>query len=147
MSYAESPVRELGPEECWALLRGDELGRLAYHLVDEVHVVPINYVVDDGELLFRTVAGNKLLAAALGSEVAFEIDWHDHDHAWSVLARGRLRVLDEVEEHRLDGLPLRPWVATYKYDVVGLRPTVVTGRAFELDRGAGGTGVVAEVGV
>ena len=134
MPHTESPVRELDVEECWALLGGEELGRLAYHLVDEVHVVPINYLVDDGELLFRTTAGNKLLAAALGSEVAFEIDWHDDAHAWSVLARGRLRVLDEVEEHRLDGLPRRPWVSTLKYDVVGLRPTVVTGRAFRLDR-------------
>lgn len=134
MSFTESPTRELGPDECWALLRAEEMGRLAYHLVDEVHVVPINYAVDDGELLFRTTAGNKLLAAALGSEVALEIDWHEDDRAWSVLARGRLRVLDEVEEHRLDGLSLRPWVPTLKYDVVGLRPTAITGRAF--DRGA-----------
>lgn len=133
MSYADSVVNELAPDACWELLRTGTMGRLAYHLVDEVHIVPINYLVDDGELLFRTTAGNKLLAAALGSEVAFAIDWHDEDNAWSVLAQGRLRVLDEVEEHRLDGLTLRPWVSTLKYDVIGLRPRVVTGRSF--DRG------------
>lgn len=134
MPHTESPVRELDAEECWALLGDTELGRLAYHLVDEVHVVPLNYVVDDGELLFRTTGGNKLLAAAMGAPVALEIDWHDEASAWSVLARGRLRVLDEVEEHRLDALPRRAWTSTMKYDVVGLRPTSVTGRAFRLDR-------------
>ena len=143
MPDAESPVRELETDACWELLRAEELGRLAYHLVDEMHIVPINYVVDGGELLFRTNAGNKLLAAALGAEVAFEIDWHDDANAWSVLARGRLRVLDEFEEHRLDELPKSPWISTPKYDVVGLRPTSLTGRTFRLDRGQGDAGTVS----
>ncbi|WP_309650283.1 pyridoxamine 5'-phosphate oxidase family protein [Nocardioides sp.] len=137
MPYTESPVRELSVEECWSLLDSEEIGRLAYRLVDEIHVVPLNYVVDQGELLFRTTPGNKLFAAALHSEVAFEIDWFGDDVAWSVVARGRMRVLDEVEEHRVDTLPLRPWVATLKYDVVGVRPEVVTGRTFTLDRSSG----------
>lgn len=134
MPHTESPVRELTLEECWALLESEELGRLAYRLVDEVHIVPINYVVDEGELLFRTAPGNKLLAAALHSEVAFEIDWFDHDHAWSVVARGTMHVLDEVQEHRVDALPTRPWVPTLKYDVIGVRPDIVTGRSFRLER-------------
>ena len=73
----DEPVQRLDAEECWELLEGEELGRLAYRLVDEVHIVPINYVVDGRSLLFRTASGNKLLAAALHSDVALEIDWHD----------------------------------------------------------------------
>lgn len=131
---SDEPVQELTPEQCWELLADEEFGRLAYRLVDEVHVVPINYIVDGRCLLFRTASGNKLLAAALHSDVAFEIDWRDDRSAWSVVARGRLRRLDEDEQHRLDSLPQQPWVDTPKYDVIELTPEVVTGRHFQLHR-------------
>lgn len=134
MTTEEDPVVELTEEECWELLETEEFGRLAYRLVDEVHLVPINYVVDGRSLLFRTTSGNKLLAAALHSDVALEIDWHDDHAAWSVVARGRMRQLEEDEAHRVESLPLRPWVPTLKYDVVELRPEVVTGRRFLLQR-------------
>ena len=126
----QDPVVELTAEECWSMLEQEELGRLAYRLVDELHIVPINYVVDGQSLLFRTESGNKLLAAELHSEVAFEIDWHDDHTAWSVLARGHLRRLEEVEEHRLDLLPTHSWTTSLKYDAIELRPEVLTGRRF-----------------
>ncbi|HET7431083.1 MAG TPA: pyridoxamine 5'-phosphate oxidase family protein [Nocardioides sp.] len=130
----QDPVTILTAEDCWELLEAEQLGRLAYRLVDEVHVVPINYVVDGRSLLFRTTSGNKLLAAALHSDVALEIDWHDDRSAWSVVARGHLRQLEEDEEHRADSLPLHPWVPTLKYDVVELTPESVSGRWFRLQR-------------
>jgi nitroimidazol reductase NimA-like FMN-containing flavoprotein (pyridoxamine 5'-phosphate oxidase superfamily) len=130
----DEPVQRLEAEECWELLEGEEFGRLAYRLVDEVHIVPINYVVDGRSLLFRTSSGNKLLAAALHADVALEIDWHDDAVAWSVVARGHLRRLEEDQQHRVDDLPLRPWVPTLKYDVVELVPETVTGRCFHLER-------------
>jgi uncharacterized protein len=133
-SNITDPVVELSLEECWELLEEEEFGRLAFRLIDEVHIVPINFVVDDRSLLFRTASGSKLLAAELHSDVALEIDWHDDLSAWSVVARGHLRHLDESEEHRADSLPLHPWVPTLKYDVVELLPEVVTGRMFRLQR-------------
>jgi uncharacterized protein len=131
----ENPVEDLTEEECWELLGSEEFARLAYRLVDEVHLVPINYLADGRSLLFRTASGNKLLAAALHSDVALEIDWHDDRAAWSVVARGRMRRLQEDEAHRVESLPLQPWLPTLKYDVVELRPDVVTGRRFLLQRG------------
>jgi nitroimidazol reductase NimA-like FMN-containing flavoprotein (pyridoxamine 5'-phosphate oxidase superfamily) len=138
MPYLDSVVVVLTPEQCWERLEAEELGRLAYRLVDEVHVVPLNYVVHGRTLYFRTAEGNKLLAAALHSEVALEIDWYDDASAWSVVVRGRMRILEEDEQHRLDTEPRRPWVPTLKYDVVELQPEVVTGRLFTLDREARG---------
>ena len=132
MTTTDGPVEVLGLDECWGLLAQEELGRLAYRLVDEVHIVPLNYVVDGRTLLIRTGSGNKLLAAALHSDVALEIDWHDDASAWSVVVRGRLRRLQEDEKHRLDGVPLRPWIDTPKDDVIELAPEVVTGRRFRL---------------
>lgn len=134
MTSWDSPVTELTAHECWDLLGGETFGRLAYRLVDEVHVVPINYARDGQSLVFRTASGNKLLAAALHSDVALEIDWHDDLRAWSVVARGRLRILEEDEVHRLEDLPIPAWVPTLKYDVVVLDPEVVTGRRFVLQR-------------
>jgi nitroimidazol reductase NimA-like FMN-containing flavoprotein (pyridoxamine 5'-phosphate oxidase superfamily) len=134
-TFEDEPMVELSTEECWELLGTEEFGRLAYRLVDEVHLVPINYVVDAGTLLFRTASGNKLLAAALHSDVAFEIDWHDDAAAWSVVVGGRLRRLQEDEAARVEGRLVEPWVPALRYDVVELQPTSVTGRRFVLRRG------------
>ena len=127
-------VTELTPEECWDMLREEEFGRLAYLLVDEVHITPINYAVDGDTLLFRTAEGNKLLAVVMGAEVAFEIDRYSEDRARSVVVRGSARLLPEDEAHRAENVPLRPWVPTLKYNVVEIEPKVITGRAFELSR-------------
>ena len=124
----------LTTEECWALLRTHELGRLAFHLGSEVHLTPINYAVEHDTLLFRTAEGSKLLGVEMNPDVAFEIDAFDEHHASSVIVRGVARHLGEDEEHRAENVPLRPWVPTLKYDVVEIRPTEVTGRRFELAR-------------
>jgi nitroimidazol reductase NimA-like FMN-containing flavoprotein (pyridoxamine 5'-phosphate oxidase superfamily) len=136
----DEPVAELSAEECWKLLELEEFGRLAYRLVDEVHLVPINYLADAGVLLFRTASGNKLLAAALHSDVAFEIDWHDEHTAWSVVVRGELRRLPEDEVHRVEGRLHEPWVPGLRYDVVQIVPASVSGRRFLLRRPDPGSG-------
>ena len=130
----EEVVTRLTQDECWDMLREEEFGRLAFRLVDEVHITPINYAVDHDTLLFRTAGGDKLLAVAMDSEVALEIDQYDEEHARSVVVRGSARKLDEDEEHRAENLPLRPWVPTLKYNVVELEVTEISGRRFELSR-------------
>ena len=130
----EELITTLTAEECWDMLRAEEFGRLAFRLVDEVHITPINYGVDGQTLLFRTAEGNKLLGVVMGSEVAFEIDRYGEDWARSVVVRGPARLLPEDEAHRAENVPLRPWVPTLKYNVVELEPKVVSGRAFELSR-------------
>src|SRR4051795_9988393 len=101
----DEPVAELSAEECWELLELGEFGRLAYRLVDEVHLVPINYVADAGGLLFRTASGNKLLAAALPSDAASESAWHDAVAAGWFAGRGQPPRLPGEEVHRGEGRP------------------------------------------
>src|SRR5690242_4881261 len=120
---AYDDLYELAPEECWELLRAQEFGRLAFRMVDELHITPINYAVDHETLLFRTAAGSKLFSVELGGEVAFEIDEIEDDQATSVVVRGRPRHLEEDEAHRADNLPLRPWLGTDKPNVVEIVPT------------------------
>ena len=130
----EEQVGVMTTEECWEMLRANEFGRLAFHLAGEVHLAPINYAVDHDTLLFRTAEGSKLLGVEMNPDVAFEIDEFDEHHARSVILRGVARHLGEDEEHRAENVPLRPWVATLKYDVVEIRPTEISGRSFELSR-------------
>ena len=130
-------ISEIEVDDCWRLLGTHQIGRLAYRLVDEVHLVPVNYATTRRRILIRTAPGNKLLAAALHSEVAFEIDFFDLHVAWSVEVRGQLRRLHEDEARQVDAeLPV-PWVDSPKYDVIELLPDVVSGRRFRLRPGAG----------
>ena len=131
---ASDDLYELHPEECWEQLCLQEFGRLAFTVVDELHITPINYVVDGRTLLFRTAAGSKLFGVELGGEVAFEIDEIGDDIATSVVVRGTARRLEEDEEHRTENLPLRPWVGSNKPFVVEIAPTEVTGRRYPLNR-------------
>jgi nitroimidazol reductase NimA-like FMN-containing flavoprotein (pyridoxamine 5'-phosphate oxidase superfamily) len=136
----DEPVTRMSTEECWEFMRANELGRLAYHLLTEVHIVPINYAVDEDpatgrrSILFRTAEGSKLIGVILNSDVAFEVDELDGEHAASVILRGRAQVLDEHAEHRAENVPLRPWVPTPKYNVVEIDVTDISGRRFDLSR-------------
>jgi nitroimidazol reductase NimA-like FMN-containing flavoprotein (pyridoxamine 5'-phosphate oxidase superfamily) len=129
-----STMTVLSREECWTLLARERVGRLAYRLVDEVHVVPVNYAVRGESLLVATGEGNKLLAAELQAEAAVEIDDLAGEEAWSVLARGRLEHLPEDATDELDDVVASSWLRTLKYDVVRLVPTAVSGRRFALRR-------------
>ena len=128
-------VANLDQAECWELLRSQELGRLAFTLAGETHIVPINFAVDGQTLLFNTAPGEKLLSIALGTSIAFEVDEVGDSEARSVVVRGSMRRLEEDEAHRAERVHLRPWIATEKYEVLELMPSVVTGRWFRLDRG------------
>lgn len=128
--------RILTETECWQLLDQEEFGRLAYHLADEVHIAPVNYAADRGRVVFRTAEGSKLLGVVMNEDVAFEVDRIDDEAecAWSVIARGRARILEGQEHRDADNLRLRPWTASDKHNVVAIDVEEVTGRRFHLAR-------------
>ena len=130
-----NPITSLTDSECWEMLHAQEFGRLAFHLLDEVHIVPLNYAVDqDRRIIFRTAEGSKLLGLTINDDVAFEIDEFSEDLATSVVLRGRARHLEGHEADATDQLPLRPWVNTAKYSVVAIEVDEINGRRFELTR-------------
>lgn len=132
---AHSPISTLPEEECWELLHNEEFGRLAFHLLDEVHLVPINYAVDaDRRIVFRTSEGSKLLGLTINDDVAFEIDDFTEDLATSVIVRGRATKLEGREADATDQMPLRPWVNTAKFNVIAITVEEISGRRFELTK-------------
>ena len=123
--------QELTKSECFALLAGERLGRVA--VVDDRGPVVflVNFVLDRHMVVFRTDEGTKLDAACRGSQVAFEIDGTDAATrtGWSVLVRGEvIEVTDLAELARLRKLPLDPWAPGAKTHYVRILPAVLTGR-------------------
>jgi len=128
------PVHVLHPEQSWGFLREREFGRLAFHLVGEVHIVPINYAVDGERLVFMTAEGSKLFGVTANPDVAFEVDEIVGDRATSVICRGRARTLEGQAAYVAERLPVRPWVGTPKSIVVVIEVDEISGRRFDLTR-------------
>jgi nitroimidazol reductase NimA-like FMN-containing flavoprotein (pyridoxamine 5'-phosphate oxidase superfamily) len=127
--------QELTDEECRRLLGERHLGRLAFVDADGPVILPVNYTLDQGSVVFRTDPGSKLDAAAAGATVAFEVDAADERDrtGWSVVVRGRAgEVADPADLERLRALPLYPWAPGAKAHYVRIRPASVTGRRIAL---------------
>ena len=84
----------------------------------------MNFVVDHGSVVFRTVEGTKLVAAVLGRAVAFEVDGYDAESggAWSVVLKGGAVEIERMQDvfDALD-LPLFPWHSAPKHPVSSAR--------------------------
>ena len=128
-------MRVLDREECLQLLEAQPVGRVAFTLAGRPMVLPVNFVLDREEIVFRTGAGSKL-ATALRSigVVAFEVDHFDPQSqtGWSVLVQGSMDgILDITEMARLDQLGLAPWLETSRPHWVRITTERVTGRVIE----------------
>ena len=135
MGTPTGDLEHLSPERCWELLGTSEVGRLAVCTGGYPDIFPINYVVDDRSIVFRSAEGTKLAAAVLGRAVAFEVDEYDPDDgwAWSVVAKGPAIELGPVVDLFAEAdLPPFPWHASSTPRYVRIRPTEVTGRRFEV---------------
>jgi len=124
-------IQELTRAECFDLLAGGQVGRVA--VVDDRGpvVFPVNYVLDRHTVVFRTEPGTKLHAAGRGIRVCFEADGADEAACtgWSVLVRGEItEVTDPDELARLRKLPLRPWAAGARDHYARILPAMLTGR-------------------
>ena len=123
--------QELTRSECFELLAGERLGRVA--VADDLGpvVFPVNFVLDRHTVVFRTEAGTKLHAAGRGARVCFEVDHGDAitRTGWSVIVRGEItEVTDRSELARLAALPLQVWAPGVRDRLVRILPAVLTGR-------------------
>jgi uncharacterized protein len=123
--------QEIGKSECFRLLAGQQLGRIA--IVDDLGPVifPVNYMLDRYMIVIRTSEGTKLEAAAAGRKVAFEVDGTDEvtSTGWSVVVRGEAtEVAGDSELERMRSLPLIPWAPGDRTRYLRILPAAVTGR-------------------
>ncbi len=106
------------------------IGRLAVSGAGAPLVVPVNFAVQEHQILIRIGAGT-LADLAIGRLVAFEIDERDPatGRAWSVLVRGLASMAETSTVNDPNRLP-HPLVPTPGDIVLSVRPDVVSGRRF-----------------
>lgn len=125
-----SPKEELSAHDCWKYLRKSSVGRLAVVVGGSPEIFPVNYLLDDGSVVFRTGPGTKLDAIVTGQSVALEADGMNTygTIAWSVVLKGTPQEVQEV-----DDLPEQipaPWQEGEKEHVIRIVPTELSGRRF-----------------
>ena len=134
---AESALEVLGEEESWHLLASADLARLAVSIDDGVDIFPINYVVADRVIFFRTAPGSKLMDLTAHPIVALETDGTHNRRRWSVVVKGSAVRLGSDEEIEASGvLSLHSLVPTEKWNYVRLTVSSITGRQFTSSRQA-----------
>ena len=89
-------MRELALDDCWKIIHEERVAHVA--LVDggEPYVTPLSYVIHDGDLVFRTVAGRRVEALRRSPRVCVEISRDTPGEGWeSVVLWGTARFVDD----------------------------------------------------
>ena len=130
---SETQLEELSSAECRQLLESQHFGRVGF--IDQVGalpmIIPVNYLLHGGRVVFRTDAGSKLAAAVHGAPVAFEVDGIDEDRrlGWSVVVRGHLEeVTDAADLEQLHRTPLDVWAPGAKAHYLRVTVSQMSGR-------------------
>jgi nitroimidazol reductase NimA-like FMN-containing flavoprotein (pyridoxamine 5'-phosphate oxidase superfamily) len=122
---------ELDEQECRALLATHGVGRIAVPTGSAPVVVPVNYSVFEGAVVFRTAEGTASARAA-GCQVAFEVDRIDEalSQGWSVLVRGHARTVTDPDDvrHLTERAYSLPWAGGERVMWMRIDPLALTGR-------------------
>jgi uncharacterized protein len=128
-------ARPMSLAECRHLLRGKRVGRVVFTDRALPSALPVNYVLTDDGIVFRTDPASQLsrLMDGVGAVLGFEVDEVDEDLAsgWSVLVVGLATRMPEDEAWRLDGAGLRSWGSENASTFVRIPIDRLTGRAVE----------------
>lgn len=127
----------LDEAECRRLIEPGGIGRLVFAGSYDLTVLPVNYKMRDGAILFRTADDSTtqedLRTGISHAEfrVAFEVDQFDMQarEGWSVLVQGPAHHLDSAEE-RADAVSagVEPWPGGEREHFIRITPVRMTGR-------------------
>ena len=123
-------MEALTVDGCLALLQRQALGRVAFVLPDgSPSIQPVNYLMHEGSVLFRTTYGRTLDTIGAGARVAFEVDGVEADGGWSVVVHGKAEEIWAPDEVAVAaGLPIRPSAPGDRNHFVRILPAAITGR-------------------
>ncbi|RST16163.1 helix-turn-helix domain-containing protein [Streptomyces sp. WAC05374] len=126
---------DLGLDECRTLLGTHGVGHVAVTTREGPAILPVSYLVEDGEVAFR-VAPEALAPLTGGGRMAFEVDHIDDAlcRGWSVLVVGTPHTVTDPEDvHRLDDQAYgTPWGEGDRACWVALTPDRVSGRRIDV---------------
>jgi nitroimidazol reductase NimA-like FMN-containing flavoprotein (pyridoxamine 5'-phosphate oxidase superfamily) len=135
--HGKAIMEELDESECLRLIAGQEIGRLAYTGRYDLTVLPVNYRLVDGTILFRTaqdsLTGEDLRTGIAHADfrVSFEVDhFNEVTHeGWSVLIQGPAHHLDSgAQQESVRSAEVEPWPSGEKDHFIRITPVRVTGR-------------------
>jgi nitroimidazol reductase NimA-like FMN-containing flavoprotein (pyridoxamine 5'-phosphate oxidase superfamily) len=121
--------RALTEAECLCLLAREAIGRIVYTDGVLPTAFPVNYLLLNRSIVFRTKPDARILAADPDLYVSFEIDHFDAQTrtGWHVLVTGRCRPLHpDVAAAALD-----TWASSHRGSLRGISIDVIVGRALE----------------
>jgi len=130
-------LEELDEAECLRLIEPGGIGRLVFAGRFDLTVLPVNYKLYEGVILFRTAqhgtTDEDLRTGIAHAEyrVAFEVDDFDLTarEGWSVLVQGPAHHLDsEAERARAESAGVDPWPGGDREHFISITPARVTGR-------------------
>lgn len=128
-------LRPLDDEECWRLLAEAPVARVGFTTDEGPDVLPVNHLVHDQAIVFRSAPGSKLGIAAGGSRVAVEVDHYEADShtGWSVVAYGEAAIVTEPDRlEALHAIDFEPWTAPDLRDHwIEIRPDRLSGRRID----------------
>ena len=139
----EVVLEHLDEAECMRLIGSGGIGRLCFAGQYDLTVLPVNYVLHDGAILFRTApegtTDQDLRTGIAHAEyrVAFEVDDFDSRtrEGWSVLIQGPAHHLDTDEERaEAGGIGLETWAGGDRDHFIRINPARVTGRRIRRSR-------------
>ncbi|HLM21062.1 MAG TPA: pyridoxamine 5'-phosphate oxidase family protein [Propionibacteriaceae bacterium] len=127
----ESGLIELDRQECLDLLAAKSVGRIAYAVDKGARILPVNYILSNDAIIFRTIPDAEISHHALEAMCAFEVDETDEffQAGWSVVAVGRLELATEEDfaSMRYGKLP-EPWAGGDRWMFLRLPCDQVSGR-------------------
>jgi nitroimidazol reductase NimA-like FMN-containing flavoprotein (pyridoxamine 5'-phosphate oxidase superfamily) len=133
---APTPV-PLDETECLRLISPGGVGRLGYFGRYGPTILPVNYRLYEGTILFRTAQDSptdedlRTGIADAEYKVAFEIDELDlaAREGWSVLVQGSLHHVDSEDERAsVRQAGVEPWAGGPRELFLRIRPSRITGR-------------------
>jgi nitroimidazol reductase NimA-like FMN-containing flavoprotein (pyridoxamine 5'-phosphate oxidase superfamily) len=99
---------------------------------DGPQIIPVNYVLNGSDIIFRTASYTRLGRDIPETRVAFEIDDIDESvrAAWSVLAVGAAERIDDEDEalDLWDRKLLDPWAVGMRTLWIRIRVSGISGR-------------------
>ena len=121
----------IDPDECRQLLADASVGRVCWVSSAGLQVLPVNYGVAEGGIVFRVAPTSILAELVRPVDVVFEVDDLDGTTAtgWSVLVRGTsVQFTGDV-----DAVVAHPWAPGDRSLGVLIIPTDFSGRSLVAD--------------
>ncbi|MBF8186196.1 pyridoxamine 5'-phosphate oxidase family protein [Nonomuraea sp. K274] len=135
-AMADPASEALDAAECLRLIAPGGIGRVAFNGSHGPTVLPVNYKLHDGAIVFRTAHGGPMDrdlrtgVAGVEIKIGFEVDRIDEARrqGWSVLVQGPAHHVPDDEAAKAAEADVTPWAGGDRRLYIRIVPHQITGR-------------------